>query len=364
MPYLQQPELGTAIPYARSDHTIPVPRPVVDSAMGVASACKGCHTDKSAAALGADVERLFGDLKPLPPAVDALVRARSGVPRDEAARLLLNPDERHTQALFAGMAWFLDHHLTRDMVDLERDVITRLERLARHGDDDVAAIALASLHLSRGSEPRTRRFLIAMLDSLGTREQRVRSRWGVVMGYLADKARGTGDAAGAAAVYRRAFEADPANARIPLNLGLALNDARDHAGAIESYQRSLTLDPVQPLALVNLGIALAARNDINGAVAAYRRAIALNPREPLAYFNLAAVQAGQAAADSAITNFLRAAELDPSLAVANFYASRLLLEAGNLPEALRQIETGLRFDPSATEARQAREVLRQRLRQP
>ena len=124
MPYLQQPELGTAIPYARSDHSIPIPRPVADSALGVVSACKGCHTDKSATALGADVQRLFGDLKPLPAAVDALTRARAGMSRAEAGRLLLNPNERHTQALFAGMAWFLDHHLSRDMVDLERDVIT------------------------------------------------------------------------------------------------------------------------------------------------------------------------------------------------------------------------------------------------
>ncbi len=364
MPYLQQPELGSSIPYARSDHSIPIPRPVADSALGVVSACMGCHANKSATALGADVQRLFGDLKPLPTAVEALTKARAGVSREEAGRLLLNPDERHTQALFAGMAWFLDHHLSRDMVDLERAVITRLERLARHPDDDIAAIALASLHLSRGSEPHTRQFLIATLDSAGEREARIRARWGVVMGYLADKARSTADPTGAASLYRRAREIDPTNARIPLNLGLALNDARELGAAIEAYQQSLALDPVQPLALVNLGIALAARNDFAGALAAYRRAIALNPREPLAYFNLAAVQAGQAAPDSAITNFLRAAELDPSLAIANFYASRLLLDLGNPREALRQIENGLRFDPSATEARQARDQLRARLRQP
>src|SRR5574338_452582 len=35
MPYLQQPEIGTAIRYARSDHTIPIPRPAFDSAQGL-----------------------------------------------------------------------------------------------------------------------------------------------------------------------------------------------------------------------------------------------------------------------------------------------------------------------------------------
>jgi tetratricopeptide (TPR) repeat protein len=251
------------------------------------------------------------------------------------------------------------------MVDLERDVITRLEALAGHDDDDVAAIALASLHLARGTETRTRRFLIAALDSLGDRETRIRSRWGVIMGYLADRARGQGDAAGAVELYRRAREADPQNHRIPLNLGLALNDARNTAAAIEAYNAALTMDPAQPLALVNLGIALQARGDIPGAIAAYRQVIAMNPREPLAYFNLAAAYAGQAALDSALANFVRAAELDPSLAVANFYASRLLLDQGNEREALRRIEAGLRFDPSATDARQMRDQLRARLgRQP
>src|SRR4030095_14204382 len=115
MPYLQQPELGTSIPYARSDHSIAIPRPVMDSAMGVVSACKGCHADKSVSALNSSAQQFYGELKPLPQAVDALARARTGVSRSEAARLLLTPGERHTQALFAGMAWFLDHQLLRDM---------------------------------------------------------------------------------------------------------------------------------------------------------------------------------------------------------------------------------------------------------
>jgi tetratricopeptide (TPR) repeat protein len=365
MPYLQQPELGSAIPYARSDHTIPIPRPLSDSAEGIVSACKGCHERVAARALEDSVRSWHGEAKPLPRAVSALERARAGASRDEAARLLLDPGERHTQALFAGMAWFLDHHLTRDMVDVERDAVERLERLARHTDDDVAALALASLHLARGTEAGTRRFLIAALDSSGTREARLRARWGVVMGYLADKARAAGDATGAAELYRRAREVDPGNARIPLNLGLALNDAGNQAGAIEAYNASLAMEPAQPLTLVNLGIALAARRDLPGALAAYRRAIALNPREPLAYFNMAAAYAGQGAVDSAAANFARAAELDPSLAIANFYAARMQLDMGNPREALRQVEAGLRFEPSATDARQFRDQLRQRIgRQP
>ncbi len=46
MPYLQHPEVGPAIPFARSDHTIPVPRPQLDGRLGLVSACRGCHTGR------------------------------------------------------------------------------------------------------------------------------------------------------------------------------------------------------------------------------------------------------------------------------------------------------------------------------
>lgn len=359
MPYLQEPELGTAVPYRRSDHSIPIPRPVADSVLGVVNACQGCHADRNAAALQRQVTEWYADLKPVPAAVDALTRAQAGMPRGAAARLLLVPDERHTQGLFAGMAWFVEHQLARDDPDLERDVISRLERLARHGDDDVAAVALASLHYARGTEPRTRRFLIEAVSQLGEREPGVRARWSIVMGFLADRARGLGDAAGAVELYRRAREVDPSSPRIALNMGLALADHGDLAGATTAYRESLRLDPVQPLTLVNLGIALAARNDAEGAREAYRRALALNPREPLAWFNLGALAASREP-DSAIAWFVRAAELDPSLAQARFYAAQLLLGRQDPAGALRQLDAGLRMDPSAVDARRLRDQVRSR----
>lgn len=361
MPYLQEPELGSAIPYARSDHSIPIPRPLADSASGIVSACQGCHRDLGAGALDARVREWYGELKPLPAAVDALQRARAGLSRAEAGRRLLEPAERHTQALFSGMAWLLEERLAPDQADLERDLIERLQRLAAHPDDDVAALALASLHYTRGTDPRVRRFLIAALESLGDREHRVRTRWGVIMGFLADRAAGRGDARTAVALYRRACEADPRNARILLNTGLALAAAGDGAGAIAAYRESLAMDPAQPLVLVNLGIALGARNDVVGARAAYQRALDFNPREPLAWFNLAGLYARLDQRDSALAAFLRAAELDPSLAAANFFASRFLLARGDSAGALRQIEAGLRMDPSAADARRMRDELRARL---
>jgi formate-dependent nitrite reductase cytochrome c552 subunit len=40
MPYIQHPELGGAVRYARSDHSIPIPRPAFDSTLGAYQAGK------------------------------------------------------------------------------------------------------------------------------------------------------------------------------------------------------------------------------------------------------------------------------------------------------------------------------------
>jgi tetratricopeptide (TPR) repeat protein len=370
MPYLQQPELGTAVRYARSDHSIPIPRPAFDSTLGLTSACRACHADRAESALDRQVQRWYGPLKPHPRAVDALLRAAppgaGGAPaaldRAAAARLLLVPEERHTASLFAGMAYFLDQFLDADMGELPADIAGRLEALARHPDDDVRALALASLHYARGRDAGVRRFLAAELLALGGNEARVRARWAVTLGYLADKARSAGHPDAAIATYARALEIEPANPRILINLGLTYAESGNPAAALQHYERSLAIDSVQPLALVNLGIARAATNDRAGAIDAYRAALRLNPREPLAWFNLGNAFLQQANADSAARHYERAAELDPSIALAHFYLARILLQRGDPVRALREIEAGLAFDPRNADAQAMRAELIRRSR--
>lgn len=364
MPYLQQPELGRAVRYGRSDHTIAIPRPARDDSLGIVGACRSCHADRPVPALDAQVRDWYGELKPLPRMVAALARARGTDTREAAARLVLVPEERHAPALFDGMAWFLERHLRHDMPSLPPDVIRRLEALSGHDDPDVQALALASLHFARGTIADVRAFLAASLRAMQSqpaREDAVRARWALVLGYLGDRLRTQGDPLGAIATYQKAREIDARNAQIPVNLGLAQADAGNAGAAIASYETSLAMSPAQPLTLVNLGNAHAARGDLASAAAAYRRALSLDAREPLAWFNLGGAHARRGAADSALASFRRAAEIDPSLSLARFLAARMLLERGDAPGALREIEAGLRFDPSNAEARAMRDRLRQGL---
>ena len=359
MPYLQEPQVGTTLRYSRSDHTIPIPRPKQDGASGITSACRGCHTERTEAALDTQVRAWYGELKPVARGIAAAQRIETVSDRREAAALVLHPDERHTAALFAGMAQFAERFLAADMPDVEDEVIARLDSLGDHPNADVRALALASLHLAAGERGGVRARLAAHLQTLGADERRVRSRWALVLGFFGDRARGAGDVTAAATIYRKALEVDPDNARIYQNLGVALSQGGDFGGAVASLKQSLTLAPRQPLTQVNLGIALASQGDKEGAIAAYREALRLNAHEPLAWFNLgnALFELGrQGEAESA---YAKAVEGDPSMPVAHFYLARTLANRGELARALREAEAGLEFAPDDPQALEARQRLRQ-----
>jgi tetratricopeptide (TPR) repeat protein len=243
------------------------------------------------------------------------------------------------------------------MPSLDADAERRLRALARHADNDVRALSLASLHYARGHAPRVRRFLAAQLDSMGSDEPFVRMRWAVALGYFADKRRAANDPTAAVATYRKAAEIDPSNARVHLNLGIAHAEARTYLDAVASYQRSLALDPRQPLARVNLGIALAAQGDHAGAMREYHRALSLNAHEALAHFNLANVYLEAGNLDSAMAGYQRAIAIDPSLPLPRFLLARILARRGELARALDEVNAGLEFDPDNAEALSARAQL-------
>ncbi len=164
MPYLQEPAVGTAIRYARSDHAIPIPRPLADSAEGVRSACRTCHSDRSEATLDRQVQTWYGTLKPVAPAIASVRAGEQASDADAAARQLLLPDERHIDAVFYGLASFVDRHLSRG-VSPGTDALSRLRKLALHPDLDVRALALAALHYSNGGDASTRALLARQLTA-------------------------------------------------------------------------------------------------------------------------------------------------------------------------------------------------------
>jgi len=356
MPYLQQAETGRgAVRYARSDHSIAIPRPAADAAIGVAGACVQCHGKTPVAELQRQVQGWYGETKPLPRIVEAQLRWAEGMPLSEAVPLLLGTADdtagvRHTFARFAGLSRFLESYVKPDE-PLGVAAENRLRSLAQDPDEDVRAMALATLHLSNGDKGSVRRVLVRAMKAAGAHDAGLRARWSLALGFMGDKYAGTRDFAAAAVAYRRALDVAPRDARVLLNLANAQRDGGDAVAALESYKASLVLDGGQPLGLVNYGIALVAAGDTTAAIEAYGKAIALNAGEPLAWFNLANIWLLRGELDRAAELYQRTVSLEPGLALAHFQLARVNLLKKAYPEALRNLRRGLMFDSTDATAR-------------
>jgi tetratricopeptide (TPR) repeat protein len=347
MPYLQEPEVGTALRYARSDHTIPVPRPATDAALGVEVACQLCHRDRTVAALQAQVDQWYGTLKPRHPVVQRLMDGDArGALLDTTAGATPHP-----MAEYAALARIVENSLTPDMKSLDRALERRLSALAVSQDADLAATALAALHYARGHDSGVRRFLGERLRTLGLSEAVIRDRWAVVLGFLGDRSRERGEHAAAVAAYRKGLEVRPGKPDLLLSMGLAYADAGDFSAADSLYRATLLADPTRTLAYVNLGITRAALGDAGGAAEAYHAAIATNPADPLPHFNLGNLYLRAGRAAEAVAHYRTAIARGPELAPAHFNLARALLSIEDYEGARIALRDGLQLDRANVSAR-------------
>ncbi len=363
MPYLQHPEVGGAIRYARSDHTIPIPRPAHDSAMGVRPACASCHAGVSASTLDRQVAAWTSrKRKPLASSVAAQVALGASSPTPAAALALL-AGEDHDMARIGALSRLVEALGAGDNGWLDDAVAARLVALSDNHDPDVAALALAALHLGRGEQAATRRVLARALTQAGASDGALRDRWGLVLGYVGDRRAGQRQYTSAIEAYQKALEIVPSNLRVLVNLANAerdgATDAAQLASAIAHYKRALERDPAPALTLVNLGIAQASAGDTAAAVASWRDAAQRDPFEPLALFNLGNVALVTGHLADAVTAYRMTLERDASLVPAQFNLTRALVAAGDNAGALRALRNGLAFDSSNVEARQMATQLQQ-----
>jgi tetratricopeptide (TPR) repeat protein len=361
MPYEQQHELGRAIKYGRSDHTIAIPRAALDSSLGLVGSCKSCHAEKSVQQLAQQSERWWGTMKPHEPAVAGLLLARDERDVTKATPLLLQPQSRNAMAQVAGMAEWLDRFATPRMASVPASLEESLTAMAGSTDLDVQALALATLHYTRGQERRVRRTLTEQLGRAKDAPTRdaLRRRWATVLGGLGDAAREGGRYDQAIAAYKAALEVTPNAAPVLLNLGLTYAARGDMGGAVNAYRQSLQADPRQPLSEVNLGIALEQGGDPEGAKAAYERAIAVDPTAALPYLNIGTMLLRAQRAAEARPWLEKALARDPGLATGHFQLALVFVQSGELERAERSVKRALALDPANGEAVKLLEALRE-----
>lgn len=140
MPFLQQTGIGRQVKFSRSDHTIPIPRPAFDAALGLDTACAACHRDKSVAWQQEQVDRWHGASKPHRPIIATLLQLRRGADPAQARRVLQQQFDRHPPAELDLLL------IVADILDLPATDFTlrqrqRLEEIADAGAMDAGALA-------------------------------------------------------------------------------------------------------------------------------------------------------------------------------------------------------------------------------
>ncbi|HVZ47953.1 MAG TPA: tetratricopeptide repeat protein [Gemmatimonadaceae bacterium] len=375
MPYLQQPETAdprtgvVAIRYARSDHSIAIPRPRADSALGVKNACMSCHADRSTAQLEADVRRWWGTGKPMPAQVEVQLRVAEARRRAaESARVAGSgsaagmapvsellwrpgpPARPHTAATIGGVATYLE--LVRAPGDHPPPAdVDSLEALARDTSVDVRALALATLHLTAGDDRAVRRSLVEALVHAGAHDFGLRARWALALGAKGDAWAEAGRPEDAAAAYRMAIEVQPEEPATWNSLGNAERALGDFTAALSAYAVALRHRPGWALALVNQGVTRLAVGDTAGAMSDLRAASESDPGEPLAWFNLGNIVLANGDLGAAADLFQRAVAIDASLADADFQLARINLLRREPGEAYLWLRRGLAIDSTNTAAR-------------
>jgi hypothetical protein len=257
MPYLQHPGLGNQLKFARSDHTIPIPRPGTDDRMGIVNACAQalCHADSTIQALERITNEWYGELKPRKSIIEGVARIDELTNRETAADYLLDPTVEHPIAQVTALGRFVKSFLEPDMRSVEPAIVESLKGLAQNQDVDVRSVALAALHLARGNDAQVRAFLADELIALGNEDHAVRARWVTAMQVFGDWMLEQRDYQRAIVLYRKALEVLPDHPGVSHSIAWTYNALGDFRSAVEYYERSLAAAPNQPDVRLDLEIA-------------------------------------------------------------------------------------------------------------
>jgi tetratricopeptide (TPR) repeat protein len=243
MPYLQHQGVGSQLVYARSDHTIPIPRPLFDQQIGIENACQKCHRDRDLSWQEAKVKEWYGEIKPHHKMIANLIQAQATGDQRAAPRLLLEPRAKHPMAQMAGLATYIERFMRPNMHLSDAEVVEKLKAFAKGDDLDLKSIALMALHLGYDQDSDVRAFLVGQLKGLNRREEAVRRRWGIAAGNMGSGYAASGDTSNATVCFRKSLEAQPDNFVTMSHLALTYLKSADFQNAIVWLNKAVQLKP-------------------------------------------------------------------------------------------------------------------------
>ncbi len=244
MPYLQHQGVGRHLTFARSDHSIPIPRPAFDQSIGIENACQKCHRDHDLAWQQSHVDNWYGRLKPHPPLVERLLDTNSPASLRDAAIRYLDPAAGHPMAQAAGLARFIAEQVRPGSTEADSETWSRLRALAAIDDPDLQALALTALQVGFSRDEPARALIARRLADIPESDP-IRRRWAVAVDQLGLTFAARGDVGSALITLARALEVQPNSDVILSHFALAQFQNQQPSDAIATLQRAITVRPTK-----------------------------------------------------------------------------------------------------------------------
>ena len=154
--------------------------------------------------------------------------------------------------------------------------------------------------------------------------------------------------------YERAFQLDPNDPELLINLGLTAWGQKLHDAAARMFKLYIAAQPDSPLGYNNLGSIQGDMGDPDGAIETLRNAILRMPQQAILWNSLATVLAEAGRAEESVVFYEEAIRLEPQFARLYHNLGFAFQHLGRLDEALEAYDNALKCAVDPIEIREAK----------
>ena len=340
MPFTQHKAVGKTIKFARADHTISIPRPLVDQALNINNACQQCHAEMSLAEVSKQMSEWYGELKPLHPLETALMKFNDNSTLEGLVGLLGSNSDPSPQ-VFAGLSKAFMFNQPKET----SEIINKLKHLCSNSDVDIKGLALAYLYLLKGEDESLNSFVIKSLAASGKDQTKIRTRWSTALSYRAEDQVKKGMLIPGINLYEKAVKIWPRNVKAKKGLAESYILIGDFSKAIQTFGEIIQANEMDWQGWAGLGNTQTRLKQLDLAVEAYMRSLEINVYNPRAHLGIGNVLFKLKKNTLAEMHLQKAIDLDPSLSEAYIYLAATKIRLQDYKMAATILDRGLILSP-------------------
>ena len=340
MPFTQHKAVGKTIKFARADHTISIPRPLVDQALNINNACQQCHAEMSLAEVSKQMSEWYGELKPLHPLETALMKFNDNSTLEGLVGLLGSNSDPSPQ-VFAGLSKAFMFNQPKET----SEIINKLKHLCSNSDVDIKGLALAYLYLLKGEDESLNSFVIKSLAASGKDQTKIRTRWSTALSYRAEDQVKKGMLIPGINLYEKAVKIWPRNVKAKKGLAESYILIGDFSKAIQTFGEIIQANAMDWQGWAGLGNTQTRLKQLDLAVEAYMRSLEINVYNPRAHLGIGNVLFKLKKNTLAEMHLQKAIDLDPSLSEAYIYLAATKIRLQDYKMAATILDRGLILSP-------------------